>query len=105
MPPDPRRTWDASGHVADDPVGITACTGATWIGHGVAGTVELLRRSLVPGGMMLIGEPYRRRKAEDQAAVEGCHMARKDDLRAHQEGIREAEGHQAPQRPQKRPRR
>ncbi|WP_374771920.1 methyltransferase domain-containing protein [Streptomyces sp. NBC_01310] len=71
---------DASGHVADEPVGIAACVGATWIGSGVAGTVELLRRSLVPGGMMLIGEPYWRREPEDQAAVEGCHMARKDDL-------------------------
>ncbi|MFF9623916.1 SAM-dependent methyltransferase [Streptomyces griseosporeus] len=71
---------DASGHVADDPVGIAACVGATWIGSGVAGTVELLRRSLVPGGMMLIGEPYWRREPEDQATVEGCHVERKDDL-------------------------
>jgi SAM-dependent methyltransferase len=71
---------DASGHVAADPVGIATCIGATWIGSGVAGTVELLRRSLVPGGMMLIGEPYWRREPEDQSVVEGCHVARKDDL-------------------------
>ncbi|MFE9045313.1 methyltransferase domain-containing protein [Streptomyces sp. NPDC012421] len=71
---------DASGHVADEPVGIAACIGATWIGSGVAGTVELLRRSLAPGGTMLIGEPYWRREPEDQTVVEGCHMARKDDL-------------------------
>ncbi|MFI8423435.1 methyltransferase domain-containing protein [Streptomyces sp. NPDC085479] len=71
---------DASGHVADEPVGIAACIGATWIGSGVAGTVELLRRSLAPGGMMLIGEPYWRREPEDQSVVEGCHMARRDDL-------------------------
>ena len=71
---------DASGHVARDPVGIAACVGATWIGSGVAGTVELLRRSLLPGGMMLIGEPYWRREPRDQATVEGCRMARKDDL-------------------------
>lgn len=71
---------DASGHVADEPVGIASCVGATWIGSGVAGTVDLLRRSLAPGGMMLIGEPYWRREPEDQATVEGCHMARKDDL-------------------------
>ncbi|MGW5636777.1 SAM-dependent methyltransferase [Streptomyces sp. NPDC003832] len=73
---------DASGYVAEDPVGIAACVGATWIGSGVAGTVELLRRSLLPGGMMLIGEPYWRREPEDQAVVEGCHMARKEDLLA-----------------------
>ncbi|MFJ3965009.1 SAM-dependent methyltransferase [Streptomyces sp. NPDC090036] len=71
---------DAAGHVADEPVGIAACVGATWIGSGVAGTVELLRRSLAPGGMMLIGEPYWRREPQDQTVVEGCHMARADDL-------------------------
>ncbi|WP_328394693.1 class I SAM-dependent methyltransferase [Streptomyces sp. NBC_00390] len=71
---------DASGHVADDPVGIAACVGATWIGSGVPGTVELLRRSLAPGGMMLIGEPYWRREPLDQATVHACHVARKDDL-------------------------
>lgn len=71
---------DASAHVAEDPVGIAACVGATWIGSGVAGTVELLRRSLLPGGMMLIGEPYWRREPQNRATVEGCHLARKDDL-------------------------
>jgi SAM-dependent methyltransferase len=63
---------DASGYVADRPVGIAACVGATWIGEGVAGTITLLRRSLVPGGMMLIGEPYWRREPPDQATLEGC---------------------------------
>src|SRR5262249_24628818 len=62
----------ATGYVADTPVGIASCVGATWIGGGVAGTVELLRRSLQPGGMMLIGEPYWRREPPDQATVEGC---------------------------------
>ncbi|WP_175411388.1 methyltransferase domain-containing protein [Streptomyces sp. TRM64462] len=71
---------DASGYAVDDRVDIAACVGATWIGSGVVGTVELLRRSLVPGGMMLIGEPYWRREPQDQATVEGCHMARKGDL-------------------------
>ncbi|MGW8529885.1 MULTISPECIES: SAM-dependent methyltransferase [Nocardiopsidaceae] len=41
---------DASGHVADEPVDLAACVGATWIGDGVAGTAELLGRSLRPGG-------------------------------------------------------
>jgi len=63
---------DASGYVADAPVGIAACIGATWIGGGMPGTVELLRQSLRPGGMMLIGEPYWRREPPDQATVEGC---------------------------------
>jgi SAM-dependent methyltransferase len=37
---------------------IVACVGATWIGNGVAGTIDLLRPALKPGGLILIGEPY-----------------------------------------------
>ena len=58
---------DAAGYVAERPVGVASCIGATWIGDGVAGTVELLRRSLNPGGIMLVGEPYWRREPPDQA--------------------------------------
>jgi hypothetical protein len=36
------------------------------------GSGELLRRSLAPGGLMPIGEPYWRREPPDQATVEGC---------------------------------
>ena len=49
---------DAAGYVADEKVGVAACVGATWIGGGVAGTIELLTKSLVSGGIILIGEPY-----------------------------------------------
>jgi SAM-dependent methyltransferase len=72
---------DASGYVADEPVGLACCIGATWIGGGVTGTVELLRRSLAPGGTMLIGEPYWRLDPPDQATVEGCHLRERGDLR------------------------
>jgi SAM-dependent methyltransferase len=71
---------EASGYVASEPVGIASCVGATWIGRGVAGTVDLLRQSLRPGGVMLIGEPYWRREPPDQATVEGCYTASKDDF-------------------------
>lgn len=37
---------------------LVSCLGATWIGGGLAGTIELLRPALRPGGLMLIGEPY-----------------------------------------------
>jgi SAM-dependent methyltransferase len=70
---------DASGYVTSQPVGIASCIGATWIGGGVAGTVDLLRRNLARGGMMLIGEPYWRREPPDQATVEGCYGARRDE--------------------------
>jgi SAM-dependent methyltransferase len=71
---------DASGYVADSKVDIAACIGATWIGNGLAGTVQLLRRSLAPGGMMLIGEPYWRLDPPDLATVEGCYATSKDDF-------------------------
>ena len=76
------RHGDASDHVAGHPVDIAACVGATWIGGGVPGTVGLLRRSLGPRGMMLIGEPYWRREPPDQATVEGCHATSVDDFRS-----------------------
>lgn len=64
---------DAAGHVADEPVDLAACVGATWIGNGVAGTIELLDRSLRPGGLMLIGEPYWRRTPPDEETAKACH--------------------------------
>ena len=49
---------DATGYVATKKVGVAACIGATWIGGGIAGTIELLAKSLLPEGIILIGEPY-----------------------------------------------
>jgi hypothetical protein len=66
---------DASGYIADDPVEVASCIGATWIGGGLVGTVELLRRSLGMRGTMLIGEPYWRREPPDQDAIEACHAS------------------------------
>ncbi|GAB3220599.1 methyltransferase domain-containing protein [Glycomyces halotolerans] len=71
---------DASEYVADEPVAIASCIGATWIGGGTAGTIELLRRSLAPGGMMLIGDVYWRREPESRAVLDGCHISREEDL-------------------------
>ena len=44
---------DAAGYVAAEKAGVAACLGATWIGGGVAGTIELLAKSLLPGGTLL----------------------------------------------------
>ena len=49
---------DAAGYVADEKVDVAACLGATWIGGGAVGTIDLLAKSLRPGGIILIGEPY-----------------------------------------------
>ena len=63
---------DAAGYVADEKADVAACIGATWIGGGVAGTVELLARSLRPGGIILIGEPYWRQLPPTEAVAKGC---------------------------------
>lgn len=71
---------DAGGYVSDTPVDIAACIGATWIGDGVDGTLALLERSLRPGGLLLVGEPFWRQEPPDQATVEGCHARSRDEF-------------------------
>lgn len=63
---------DASGYVADQKADLAACVGATWIGGGVAGTIELLTRSLIEGGIILIGEPYWRQVPSTDEIAKGC---------------------------------
>ena len=63
---------DAAGFVADERVDVAACVGATWIGGGVPGTIELLQRSLRPGGIILVGEPYWRQPPPTEEVVRGC---------------------------------
>jgi len=63
---------DAAGYVAEEKVGVAACVGATWIAGGVAGTVELLARSLRAGGIILIGEPYWRQRPATDDVAKGC---------------------------------
>jgi SAM-dependent methyltransferase len=63
---------DAAGYVADEKVGVAACVGATWIGGGVAGAIELLAKSLRPKGIILIGEPYWLRMPPTEEVAKGC---------------------------------
>ena len=63
---------DAAGYVSDEKVDVAACVGATWIAGGVAGTIELLARSLRPGGIILIGEPYWRQLPPTEDVAKGC---------------------------------
>jgi SAM-dependent methyltransferase len=71
---------NASDFVADEPVDVASCVGATWIGNGVTGTIELLDRSLRPGGTLLVGEPYWRLPPPDEAAVNACHARSRDEF-------------------------
>ncbi|MGE0085431.1 MAG: cyclopropane-fatty-acyl-phospholipid synthase family protein [Desulfococcaceae bacterium] len=63
---------DAAGFVSDEKADVAACVGATWIGGGVVGTIELLKRSLRPGGIILIGEPYWRQLPPTEDVARGC---------------------------------
>ncbi|HVX46058.1 MAG TPA: SAM-dependent methyltransferase, partial [Mycobacteriales bacterium] len=49
---------NAAGWVSEHPVAVASCCGATWIGGGVEGTLDLLSRSLAPNGVALVGEPF-----------------------------------------------
>ena len=66
---------DAAGYVAGEKAGVAACLGATWIGGGVAGTIELLAKSLRSGGIILIGEPYWLRLPPTEDVAKGCHAS------------------------------
>ncbi len=64
---------DASGYVANEKVDVAACLGATWIGGGVAGTIELLAKSLRSEGIILIGEPYWLKLPPTEDIAKQCH--------------------------------
>lgn len=70
---------DASGYVVEAPVDVAACVGASWIGGGVAGTLDLLRRNVRPGGILLIGEPYWRTVPAAPDALAGCGVSSAED--------------------------
>jgi hypothetical protein len=63
---------DAAGYVSEEKVGVAACVGATWIDGGVAGTIALLAQSLLPGGIILIGEPYWRQLPPTEDVARRC---------------------------------
>ena len=71
---------DAAGYVAKEKAGVAACLGATWIGGGVSGTIELLTKSLRPGGIILIGEPYWLRLPPTEDVARGCHASSVSDF-------------------------
>ncbi|MDQ1631954.1 MAG: hypothetical protein QOC80_1926 [Frankiaceae bacterium] len=72
---------DASGYEASSPCDVVACLGASWIAGGVAGTIASLERSLRPGGMVLLGEPYWAREPPDEVTVRGCWADSREDYR------------------------
>jgi SAM-dependent methyltransferase len=73
---------DASSYVAESPVDVACCIGASWIGDTVEGTLRLLSQSLRPGGLTLLGEPYWRREPPDDETVEGSGAPSRDRFRS-----------------------
>lgn len=71
---------DAADYVAANRVDVAACVGATWIGDGVPGTIELLSQSLKPSGMYLIGEPYWRVAPTTPEAIAGLGVSSAEDF-------------------------
>lgn len=71
---------DAAGYVTDEKCDVAACVGATWIAGGFAGSVELLAKSLKPGGMILIGEPWWRQVPETEEIAQACGVSSKADF-------------------------
>lgn len=71
---------DAAGYVASKKVDIAACIGATWIAGGVAGTIELLSKSLNSGGIILIGEPYWRQLPPTEDIAKACFASSVSDF-------------------------
>jgi len=50
---------DAGDYLAEsEAFDLVSCLGATWIGGGLAGTIELMRPAVRPDGLLLVGEPF-----------------------------------------------
>lgn len=64
---------DASTYASAEPVDVACCLGASWIAGGVDGILQLLRRSVRPGGLILIGEPYWQRLPDSPDVLTACH--------------------------------
>lgn len=73
---------DASGYAGEPAYDVASCLGATWIGGGLEGTIDLLERSLRPGGTVLVGEPYWAKEPPDQETLRACHASERDDFRS-----------------------
>jgi hypothetical protein len=59
---------------------VAACVGATWIGGGVVGTIELLAGSLRTRGIILIGEPYWLQLPPTEDVAKGCRASSISDF-------------------------
>jgi SAM-dependent methyltransferase len=47
------------------------CIGATWVWNGYAGTIEALKKAVIPGGLIAIGEPFKTKEPPPEHAASG----------------------------------
>jgi SAM-dependent methyltransferase len=52
------RVGDASKHEVSGEFDVVSCIGATWIGGGFTGAIELMKASLAHDGCLLVGEVF-----------------------------------------------
>lgn len=64
---------------------LAACIGASWIYGGHRGTLEALKKMAVPGGWIVVGEPYWRREPEREY-LEATEVIR-NDFRTHYQNV------------------
>jgi len=69
---------DAAGYVAERPVGVASCIGATWIGTAWPGRLSCCGAASAREASCW-SEPYWRREPPDQATLEGCYGIGKED--------------------------
>ena len=48
---------------------LAMCLGATWVWNGYAGTIEALKKAVVPGGFIAIGEPFKLKEPSPEYAA------------------------------------
>lgn len=72
---------DAAAHRSQRRYDVVSCLGASWIGGGPLGTLDLLEQHLVPGGLALLGEPFWVEEPDSEEAVRGSHARSRDDFR------------------------
>ncbi len=87
------RHADAATYRSEQRYAVASCLGATWIGDGPLGTLDLLEHHLRPDGLALIGEPFWIREPETEEAVRGSHAERRDDFRSLPELVEAFGGH------------
>jgi SAM-dependent methyltransferase len=71
---------DASSYVGKPAYDVASCLGASGIAGGVDGMLVLLGRSVRPGGMVLLGEPYWIKDPPDEETVCGCWASSREEF-------------------------